>query len=83
MATSSITETLVITDPKQAEAFADAVETCLKHPMKRTEKKLWFVESKEEFARLMKGERICMVSTEEKGRFLCININLVNLFIVY
>lgn len=54
MATSSITETLVITDPKQAEAFADAVETCLKHPMKRTEKKLWFVESKEEFARLMK-----------------------------
>ena len=33
MATSSITDNIVIRDPKQAEAFADAVEEAAKHPL--------------------------------------------------
>mgnify|MGYP000279712887 CR=1 FL=1 len=57
MATSSITDTVIITDPKQAEAFADAVEEASKAPLEYPQKSLWFVTDKEEIRRLMKRRK--------------------------
>lgn len=57
MATSSITETIVITDPKQAEAFANAVEEAAKTPLGRPQRPLRFVSDKEEIRQLMKKRK--------------------------
>ena len=57
MATSSITDTIIITDPKHAERFADAVEEAAKNPLGRPERNLWFVDDKEELRQLMKKRK--------------------------
>ncbi|MDO4293331.1 MAG: hypothetical protein Q4C65_08930 [Eubacteriales bacterium] len=54
MATSSITDNIVIRDPKQAEAFADAVEEAAKHPLEKKKTSVRIVRDRAEAALLMK-----------------------------
>lgn len=57
MATSSITHTIVISDPKQAEAFVNAMEEAEKHPLECTQRPLRFVNDEEEIRQLMKKRK--------------------------
>ncbi len=57
MAISSITDTIIITDSKQAERFADAVEEAAINPLGRPKRNLWFVDNKEELRQLMKKRK--------------------------
>ena len=57
MATSSITDNIVISDPKQAEAFADAVEEAAKHPLRPQNSGIRIITDRKEFVRLMKRRK--------------------------
>ena len=57
MATSSITDNIVIRDPKQVEAFADAVDKASQNPLERRKTSVRMVKDKAEFIRLMKKRR--------------------------
>ena len=57
MATSSITDTIVITDTKQAEAFAKAIEEAEKTPLRRSQTPVQFVNDREELIELMKKRK--------------------------
>ncbi len=57
MATSSITNTIIITDPQKAEAFANAVEAAAKTPMRRPERKLHFVTDQGELKQLLQRRK--------------------------
>ena len=57
MATSSITHTIVLSDPKQVEAFVNAAEEAEKHPLKRPQRPLRFVNDEEELRQLMKKRK--------------------------
>lgn len=57
MATSSITHNIVISDLKQAEAFANAVEEASKSPLGPVQTPVWIVNDREELARLMKKRK--------------------------
>lgn len=57
MATSSITDNIVIRDPKQVEAFADAVEKAAQNPLGRRTTSVRMVRDKGEFIQLMEKRR--------------------------
>ena len=57
MATSSITDNIVITDPKQAEAFAAALEEAEKNPLRRSQGSVKFINSREELIQLMEKRK--------------------------
>lgn len=57
MATSSITDTIVISDPKQAEAFAYAIEEAEKTPLRHPQTPVKFVNDREELIQLMKKRK--------------------------
>lgn len=57
MATSSIIDNIVIQDPKQVEAFADAVEEASQNPLEHRKIPIHMVENKAEFIQLMKKRR--------------------------
>ena len=58
MATSSITENIVIRDPKQVEACADAVEKASLNPLGRRTSSVRMVKDKAEFIQLMEKRRL-------------------------
>lgn len=53
MAMSSIIDNIVIRDPKQVEAFADAVEKAFQNPLGRRRTSVRMVRDKAEFIQLM------------------------------
>ena len=57
MATSSITDNIVICDPKQVEAFADAVEKAAQNPLERRTTSVRMVKDKAELIQLMEKRR--------------------------
>ncbi len=57
MATSSITDNIVIRDPKQVEAFADAVEKAAQNPLGHRTTAVRMVKDKTEFIQLMEKRR--------------------------
>lgn len=57
MATSSITDNIVIRDPKQVEAFAEAVDRASKNPLEYRTSSVRMVKDKAEFIQLMKKRR--------------------------
>lgn len=57
MATSSITDHVVIDDPKQVEAFASAVESAVQHPLSVKKIGIRMVTDRAEFMRLMEKRR--------------------------
>ncbi len=57
MATSSITDNIVICDPKQVEAFADAVEKAAQNPLERRTTSVRMVKDKAEFIQLLEKRR--------------------------
>lgn len=57
MATASITDNIVISDPKQVEAFADAVEEAAKHPIGPQNSGIRIITDRAEFIRLMKKRK--------------------------
>lgn len=57
MATSSITDNIVIRDPKQVEAFADAVEKAAENPLEHRATSVRMVKDKAEFIQLMEKRR--------------------------
>ena len=57
MATSSITDNIVIRDPQQVEEFADAVEKASQNPLGRRTTSVRMVRDKGEFIQLMEKRR--------------------------
>ena len=57
MATSSITDNIVIRDPQQVEAFADAVEKAAQNPLGGRTTSVRMVRDKGEFIQLMEKRR--------------------------
>jgi len=57
MATSSITDNIVIRDPKHVEAFADAVDKASQNPLEHRATSVRMVKDKAEFIRLMKKRK--------------------------
>lgn len=57
MATSSITDNIVIRDPRQVEAFADAVEKAAQNPLGPRTTSVRMVKDKAEFIQLMEKRR--------------------------
>lgn len=57
MATSSITDNIVIRGTKQVEAFADAVDQAVRNPLDSKATSVRMVKDKAEFIQLMKKRR--------------------------
>ena len=57
MATSSITDNIVIRSPKQVEAFADAVDKAYQNPLGYRTTSVRMVKDKAEFVQLMMKRR--------------------------
>jgi len=57
MATSSITENIVISNPKQVSEFADAVDKAAQNPLRHRTTSVRMVKDKAEFIQLMEKRR--------------------------
>lgn len=57
MATSSITDNIVIRDPEQLEKFADAVEAASKTPLQHKKPSVRMVTDQKELIQLMEKRR--------------------------
>lgn len=57
MATSSITDNIVITDPKQAEAFAAALEEVERSPFRPSQVSVKVINNRKELTELMEKRK--------------------------
>ena len=58
MATSSITDNVVISDPDQVKAFADAVEAAFENPLSHKQASVRMITDKDELVKLMERRRM-------------------------